>query len=84
MDKITFRFTLLEARFPNLYRQASEKIQGGMERKDVVTDWLLRMECLEEFVGHLLDKPKTTVQKTAASPETDLDAAKSVMSSLLD
>jgi hypothetical protein len=79
MNKINFRFSLLKARFPDLYQEAENKIAGGVERKDVIADWLNELVCHRRNVPGVV--PVEKPQKTVVD---DVDVAKSIMDSLLD
>jgi hypothetical protein len=73
MNKINFRFALLKARFPDLFEEAENKIAGGVDRKDVLADWLNELACYRR--GSVTPLP-------TEKPVDDLDFAKDVMASL--
>jgi hypothetical protein len=79
MDKINFRFNLLKARFPDLYNEAENKIAGGVDRKDIVADWLNELICRRN-ANQITPTEKTIAIETV----DDIDLAKSVMDALTD
>ena len=80
MTKINFHFTLLEARFPELHAEAQSKIDGGVDRKDVLADWLNELACYRRGMS-MPNKP----EPAASQPiEDDIDFAASVMDGLTD
>jgi hypothetical protein len=78
MNKINFHFNLLQARFPELYHEAEDKITGGVRRADILADWLNELVCLRNSISN-----HAPVEKTTTTAETT-DFAKSVMDNLLD
>ena len=74
MSKIHLRLDLLQARFPDLYEEAHMKMAGGVDRKDILADWLNELVCWRNMNGfNQAEKPIET---------DDLDDAMSVMDSL--
>jgi hypothetical protein len=82
MDKINFRFTLLKARFPDLYQEAENKIAGGVVPKDVMADWLNELVCRRGMSGLApINEPQTI---KAGTVDVDIDLAKNIMDGLAD
>jgi hypothetical protein len=75
MSKIHLRFDLLQARFPELYREAKQKIEGNVKPSDILADWLNELVYRRQAINEPPYQEPT--------PETDdLDFAISVMDSL--
>jgi hypothetical protein len=73
VDKINFHFPLLKARFPDLYQEAEDKIAGGVDRKDILADWLNELVyCRRGLSPAPLPEEK----------DNDIDFAKDVMAGL--
>lgn len=79
MSKINFHFCLLQARFPELYREAQGKINGGVKPGDILADWLNELVCLRRGLSSSDISP---AQKQEIND--DADFAASVMASLSD
>lgn len=77
MDKIIFRFSLLQVRFPGLYQEAQEKLAGGVARKDIIADWLKELEFRRSELNDVLPALSET------NPDNlDFNAALDIMDSL--
>jgi hypothetical protein len=73
-----FRFILLEARFPELYQEARNKIAGGVKPIDIIADWLNELACYRRGIT----MPLSVEVQPAGDIADDIDFAKDVMASL--
>jgi len=80
MSKINFRFTLLKARFPDLYQEAQNKIAGSVAPKDVMADWLNELV----YRRGMSSTQQVSTETETADDTNDIDFAKSIMDGLSD
>ncbi len=92
MDKLNFHFALLGARFPEFYQEAMAKEWGGVNRNDIMSDWLLELHWRRimqdgpkpndpnsgEYHGITLEEPEQD------NDTSDFEAARNAMEGLKD